>query len=241
VSYEANVYRHVLQSLQVSVPRSYGTFLEPARGAPILVLEYLEPDEPGASLTLLEAEVVLAASWLASFHARAEDRIADEALRFLQVFDHGFYAGWIERTEQYARRLPHRLPWLPELCRRSLGLMERLGQTPLTVIHGEFYRKNILVRSSTVYPIDWDSAARGAAEVDLAALTEGWPEATRDEAEARYVRVRWPAGEPADFRSRLDAARLYFHYRWLGESRNAPAKRHWRMEQLRLTAERMGI
>src|SRR5574341_1485554 len=41
VSYEGEVYRHVLQQLRVSVPAFYGTYIEPT-GTPWLVLEYLD-------------------------------------------------------------------------------------------------------------------------------------------------------------------------------------------------------
>jgi len=45
--------------------------------------------------------------------------------------------------------------------------------SPPTLIHGEFYAKTVLVRRGKLFMVDWESAAIGPGEVDLAALTEG--------------------------------------------------------------------
>ena len=83
----------------------------------------------------------------------------------------------------------------------------------------EFYAKTVLVRKQSVFMVDWESAAIAAGEIDLAALTEGkhWPAAIVRKCERAYVRARWPEGAPASFRRTLDAAKIYLHFRWLGE------------------------
>jgi hypothetical protein len=56
--------------------------------------------------------------------------------------------------------------------------------------------------------------------------------------EVEYQLARWPNGAPADFFRTLEAARVYVHFRWLGDQpawTNAP-KVSWRFEQLRLGA-----
>ena len=85
------------------------------------------------------------------------------------------------------------------------------------MIHGEYYPHNILVTSGRIYPIDWESVAIAAGEIDLAALTEDWsPELVR-QCEQEYQQTRWGSACPPDFAQRLAAARLYLCFRWLGD------------------------
>jgi hypothetical protein len=67
--------------------------------------------------------------------------------------------------------------------------------------------------------VDWESAAIAAGAIDLAALTEGqhWPVALVRRCERAYRIARWPDGAPSGFARALDAARVYLHFRWLGE------------------------
>ena len=61
--------------------------------------------------------------------------------------------------------------------------------------------------------------AEDEGEVDLAALTEGWPPQLITECEQAYTRSRWSNGSPTEFRRTLAAARFYWAFRWLGDSR----------------------
>ena len=72
-----------------------------------------------------------------------------------------------------------------------------LTSAPQTIIHGEYYPKNILVREGEIFPVDWESAAVAAGEIDLASLTEGWPEEDKRVCQAEYCAARWPNGAPA--------------------------------------------
>jgi aminoglycoside phosphotransferase (APT) family kinase protein len=115
---------------------------------------------------------------------------------------------------------------------------------PPTVIHGEFYTKNLLLRRRKVHAVDWESSAVAAGEIDVAALTEGgWPARTVSRCERAYERARWPQGAPASFRTTLDAARIYLHFRWLGERPDwtVREKSLWRYEDLQATAKRLGL
>jgi thiamine kinase-like enzyme len=114
-----------------------------------------------------------------------------------------------------------------------------LAQPP-TIIHGEYYPKNVLIRESTVYPVDWESTALAAGEIDLAALTDRWPPALVTEAEHAYAHARWPGGTPSGFSKALDAARLYVQLRWLGDPLTRQ-KQRWRFQELRLVGRRLGL
>jgi thiamine kinase-like enzyme len=94
----------------------------------------------------------------------------------------------------------------------------------VAVIHGEYYPSNILFCGSRVLPVDWESAAAVAGEIDLAALTEAWPRKASQECELEYCRARWLDGAPGDFGRRLAAARFYMAFRWLSDDPNWAAQ-----------------
>ena len=151
-------------------------------------------------------------------YAAHQGHVNDDSLTFLKRYDVEYYRGWARRTCEFARPLHGRFPWLARLCKSDDWFASLLAEPP-TVIHGEFYAKTVLVRNQSVFMVDWESAAIAAGEIDLAALTEGkhWPAAIVRKCERAYVRARWPEGAPASFRRTLDAAKIYLHFRWLGE------------------------
>src|SRR5262249_45655207 len=153
-----------------------------------------------------------------------------------------YYRRWARRRSLWNGVLPRRYPWLRRVCQRYEEWIELLTP-PTTVIHGEFESDNLLVDSETIYPIDWETAALAAGEIDLTNLTSGWSPTVVRECERAYRRARWPGGAPADFGQRLAAARLYLHFRWLGngtevtEEDRSPVS----FEVLHAMAERLGI
>jgi hypothetical protein len=54
-------------------------------------------------------------------------------------------------------------------------------------------------------------------EIDLAFLTDSWPEEIVRQCEREHQRVRRPTGSPTNFERRLGAAQLYMLFRWLGD------------------------
>ena len=99
------------------------------------------------------------------------------------------------------------------------------------------------MRDGVIYPVDWESAAVGPGEIDLASLTEEWPAETVRRCRARYVADRWPEGEPADFDRTLKAAQMYLHFRWLGNRAQwtqAPRQRGT-FERIKVLATELGV
>ncbi len=211
--YEATVYQRVLQPLGASVPVLHGVHVDPATRSTWLVLDYVE----GFERDMSRDSMFQAAVWAAAFHRAAE------ALRplpvELSIYDAGYYRGWAARTEEFAAASRRRRPWLARVCARFAELgPDLLGARP-TVIHGEYYPHNVLSRHDCeIQPVDWESAALGSGEIDLASLTEGWPASYASRCESLYRRVRWPGGAPRESRRTLAAARVYLALRWLGES-----------------------
>ena len=239
---EAEVYRRVLGPAGVSVPRFHGTHLDPATGWTWLVMEYLE-----ACLRLHMAEgdsaLEAAAGWLGRFHAGQERLAADPSRGFLPRYGAGYYAGWVERARAFARPVTARAPWFEAACERSPEAFELLLRAPRTVIHGEFYPKNILVHEGGIFPVDWESGAMGAGEIDLASLTENWGEEISRVCTAAYRAARWAEGAPPGFARTLDAACVYLCFRWLGDrpewTAEAGARPHF--DRLRSAAARLGL
>jgi thiamine kinase-like enzyme len=243
-AYEAIVYKRVLQPLAISAPRFYGAYHDGAEHGDAILIEFL--DQCRWVDKALEPDAMsLAASWIGRFHALNESRAktGEPDSPPLTVYNREYYRGWARRTSKFALRWHGQYSWLARLCERFEETIAPLLSAVPTVIHGEFYPTNILYRGGTVYPVDWESAAIGAGEIDLATLTEDWPEQLARQCEVRYQQERWPAGPPVIFRQTLQAARLYLFFRWLGD------RPEWTdhdsaqssIERLGSLGERMGI
>jgi aminoglycoside phosphotransferase (APT) family kinase protein len=165
-----------------------------------------------------------------------------EPIPALIQYDAEYYLGWARRALRFAAKLSDSLPWLPALCARFEDLIPHLLASPATVIHGEFYPQNVLVHAGSPHPVDWESAAVAAGEIDLASLTDRWPKDTRSACERAYRQARWPSGTPAHFLKALEVARIYIQLRWLGDWGEVSEKNcHWRFDQLRAYGQRMGL
>jgi hypothetical protein len=250
VAYEAAVYRHLLQPSQVSTPTFYGAYTDVSTGDTSLILEHLDNsvrlihvNSVRVSRTPEPAPMDLAARWIGQFHRVTEERLSHAPIQFLITYDAEYYLGWARRTSLFTGYWHRRFPWLRTLCERFEELVALLLRAPLVLIHGEYYPKNILFSNGIVHPVDWESAAIAAGEIDLAAVTENWPAEVARQCELEYQRVRWPEGSPADFERRLCAARLYLSFRWLGDRPNwttHPRYLH-SFAQLRCAGERLGL
>ena len=242
VAYEAEVYRQVLRPSRALTPRFYGTYTDDARSGTWLVLEYLDGGHDLVETPEPEAEL-LAARWIGRFHAAQEGHAVSAPVAFLNRCDAAYYSGWARRAAAVVRPWHGRYPWVGTLCERFEGMLDLLSASPLTVIHGEYYPLNILVRGSVVYPVDWESAAVGAGEIDLASLTEGWPEEGARRIAQEYQRARWPDGPPAEFEQRLAMSRLYLSFRWLADGPEPVCGESvaWYLRRLRSAGKRCGL
>jgi aminoglycoside phosphotransferase (APT) family kinase protein len=185
----------------------------------------------------------LAAGWLGRFHAEHELRWDVARDSTLKLYDVEYYQGWARRTALIAGSPAVALPWIVVVCDRAVQTLAVLQGGGQTLIHGEFYPGNVLVRSGVIYPVDWESAAVGAGEVDVAALIEHWPDEIASQCKEAYVAARYPRGEPTDFEQRLRAARLYLHLRWLGERQDWTTDKRfsWRLKDLRALTTELGL
>ena len=239
VAYEGIVYRDVLSRLTLPAVKCYGSYVDPATGRPWLVLEYLE-DALRADLSDLPLSA--AAHWIGHFHRQTGDWLARGETPVPRRYDREYYMGWVSLGVEQAERMPSHYPWLAPLCRCFEEAVEVLTTAEQVIIHGEYYPNNILITRDTIYPVDWESAAVAVGEIDLAMITEDWPDDEVKKCEVTYIRSRWPEGEPPDFARRLGLARLYMHFRWLGdETETSLGGVDERIETLRLNAVSLGM
>lgn len=238
--YESIVYAQVVAPSGLPAPRAFGAFSDPVSGADWLAIEYLA-DGLRLGEAPLPDSLVAAAEWIAAFH-RLHERDGAEAHAGLNRFGRSRYAGCAERTLEHSAALVERHPWLPALCDAFVELTDE-HLPPSTVIHGEFYPKNVLVRDGRVHPVDWERCALAAGEIDLAALVEGWRPEAAGLAAAAYARARWPGGAPHGHAAALRVARMYLHFGALGASPKAPHMpgADWRFAQLEADARRLGL
>lgn len=240
---EAAVYREVLEPSSASTAAYYGACADPRTGQMCLVIEYLE-DAVRVSKLPEMGTMDLACSWLGRFHAETEARLARGGELPLNTYDADYYLGWVRRSREYMAEWHDAFPWFELLCERVPVLFEPLLSRAPSVVHGELYPHNMLVCDRTIYPVDWESGAIAAGEIDVAALTDGWSAEIAWRCEREYARARWPEDAPDDFGEAITAARFYLLFRWLGDSpaRTLAAVRSvWRFEQLRALGERAGL
>ncbi len=216
VPYESRVYREMLAPLAVSAVRYWGGYTD--SDSSWIILEFL-PDAARLDKTIDPfLWLVEAARWIGDLQCRYE-RFPHRNAAFLTRYTPGYFAGWAERTSKYTRSWHESFPWLSELFQAYSERGGMISESQLTLIHGEYYPKNILIDHGKVLPVDWESAAVAPGEIDLASLTEGnWPQDVVDACIEAYVTTRWPYEVPIDFASNLRAARLYLHLRWLGDN-----------------------
>jgi hypothetical protein len=250
LAYEAQVYQRVLHSSSNFRPALMGAHTDQTNGGTWLFFEYLDRCTRLKDIRVRlkgisqPVALALAARWLGQFHKANQARLANGSASFLKRYDADYYAGWVRRTWEFAKPLRGTYPWLKHLCKHGSEIFAPLLAALPTVVHGEFYINNILVRGSRVFPVDWESTAIGAGEIDLAALIEGpWREAVVHRCEREYKRSRWTEGAPEEFSRTFDAARLYLHFRWLGDRPEwtTREKSRWRFQELRLLTKRLGI
>lgn len=241
VTYEAQVYRQVLQFSKLSLPRYFTSHVH-EKSETWLFIEHLDhclrwthSSEP------VDATVRLAA-WIGQFHAEAEARVKRATLPAVRRHDAAYFHTWVTRTWRLAYPLRRQYPWLAKLCAQYETALPWLFDSPQTIIHGELFPKNVLMRGKMVYPVDWESAGIAPGELDLASMTDNWPAKVASACEEQYMTSRWPSGAPSGFSRTMYAAKLFHQFRWLGEppDRKGGAA-PWRLRYLRRAGELLGL
>ncbi len=240
IGYCAMVYAKLIASMPLSHLNAAGLIQIGADRSPALIVEHLDN-----ALRVGEAPevsgILSAAEWCGAFHRWAEPRHRDDTLSFLERYDAGYYLAWGDRLLSLTSATGTQEAWVDGVVAAIPRMSAALVDAPTTVIHGEMSPQNVLWREGMVYPVDWESAAIGPGEIDLAALLFGWP----IELVERSVSAYWAAREETpgdDFATRWAAATLYTAIRWVAPP-SGPDDQRFALALVRLeeTARALGM
>jgi aminoglycoside phosphotransferase (APT) family kinase protein len=194
---EIVAYRDVLAESDVDAPRYIASRVDPGRAWLVVELVTGRPLWQVGDLPVWER----AAGWLARLHA-------------LPLPD---CAGLLRYDAEHLRRRIELAVWLPRRRQIAERAAERLGELPLSFIHGEFTASNVMVsgRRARIRPVDWETAGIGPGVLDLAALGLGsWSADERGRIEEAYRAACPPDRRPTE--EQLDLARLVLAAQWTG-------------------------
>ena len=242
LEYEATVYDRVLRHAPVEVARYRGHFVDADTGGFVLVMRFHAAGMSAAQASELGG-VMAAVRWMADFHTWAEPRVTTPDWRFLTRYDADYYLKWLDRTCELARPRAADYPWLELAAAAYRDRIPLLVARRPTCVHGEFTARNSLWADGQIMPIDWETAAIGPGEIDLALFTYDWELEELQEMEAEYVAHRWQGTPPADFADTMLAARLYVSLHWIFSNWSGKEETRVRnhLEGLQDEAVRLGV
>ncbi len=195
-----------------------------------------------------------AVRWLARFHS---DSIADldKTRRAVPLIEYSsaYYRQWCRRTCTFVSQTkPKMSSAMRQLDSKYTTVTEKLLSLPQTLIHGDFYPANVLVRNGkrglpAICPVDWELTAAGPGLVDLASITAGkWSEQERRTMlQAYWTELPSPQRSPwrqlNDLEQDLKYCRLHLAVQWVGWSRQwkppKDQKYDWFKEMITLASE----
>jgi hypothetical protein len=211
-------------------PRFFGA------NSSLLVLEHLVSGMRLSHTVEQEESIRRAARWIGTFHRHARP------LPFLRRLDAAYYLQWPETLMSDGGSVHRRYPRVARICAGFPSMVDLLVRTPQVVIHGEYYPKNVLISDGVACPVDWETAAVGAGELDAVSLAEGWGDPIEEMSAREYLRARWDDAPPADAGRVLDVARLHWGFRWAAEDiRSGNEVEDYHADRIELAGRRLGL
>ena len=216
---EIETYRSILVPERVPSPALFGVVVDPGRSPLWLVLERVRghPLWREGDFSVWRR----AATVLAHVHTRLAPVAAARAqAAHLLRHDTDLLRTWPARAARFGRLTGP----LAGLLDHYEPVVQRLTSLPVTLVHGEFYAANIMVRRGAsqqhdICPLDWELAGLGPGLLDLAALTSGrWTEAQRTAMALAYHAALPQASRPErdELLVSLEFCRLHVAVHWLG-------------------------
>lgn len=245
---EGLIYDRLLESLDLPTAKLYGTVEDPDSASTWLVIQCID----GYRLNQTQygaAEgpkpLFRAAEWIARFHRRFEGCETPYNGIDLPRYDEQYLVSWVKRTAEFSRVHERQFPWLKSLYEPASKRLAELADLPNTLIHGEYTVHNVLDIGGTSIPIDWESVAVAPGVIDLVGISENWDEDVVAQCIDTYCEHRWGIDRPSDFDERLEMAKLYYAFRWLGNRRDRTEagveKIMWRFDSLHETAKTLQL
>ena len=249
---EILVYRDVLAKADLGTAEYYGSIIDLTASRYWLFLERVTGKElyQVGDFSIWQE----AARWLAKMHNRLADLRGDEQPFIRYRAD--YYQFWMDRAiafwETWWRDSRIGLKDLVRLSNVYPQIVEQLETLPVTLVHGEFYASNILVRENNsadrMCPVDWERVALAPGALDVAALVAGnWTEQQKYELAMHYHQHLIGEGQNSrqrdEFLRALYLSRLHLAVQWLGWSATwSPPREHrqdWLAEAI-YVARRLG-
>jgi hypothetical protein len=232
VEYEIKIYDEVLRNLPLTKVNFWGKCYFNETNETLLLMDLLQDSaslKGNPDITLY----LKAASWVAQMHHFFENKVPP----FVKVYDRNYYFIWLKRMED-APEILSAQPWLAEIIKFFRQNIDILLKAPQTLIHGEYYSKNILIKSGIIYPVDWESAAYAPGEIDLASIIEARKEEVAERIRESYIASRFTGFDFDEqaFEKRLSMARLYLHFRFF-----FPKREEWRYHHIYALAKKLEI
>ena len=232
VEYEIKIYDEVLRKLPLPKAGFWGKCHFKENDETLLLMDFLEGSKslkgnPDINLYLN------AASWIAKMH----NFFVDNVPPFVKVYDEAYYTIWLNRMENEPTIISAQ-PWLIDVINYFRNHVDILTEDSQTLIHGEFYSKNILILDNIAYPVDWESAAYAPGEIDLASIIEARKEDVVARIKESYIAARFKNNEfdKKAFEKRLFMAQLYLHFRFF-----FPKREEWRYDHMYALAKKLEI
>jgi hypothetical protein len=250
---EIETYRTLLNPRKLGTPVCYGAVNDPERQRYWLFLERVSGPllwQVGSMDTWQEA-----ARWLARLHSAFSGISAASAAAGqvpLLCYTEELFGTWRIRAEaflcqQKALRTSDLFRRFFRIMSRYDRVIDRLSALPVTLVHGEFYPSNVIVRRTSgrgrICPIDWEVAAVAPGLIDLAALCSGeWSMDQQKLLVSAYLEEVRPTGPKSGaLREAIDSVlycQLHLAVQMLGWAADwSPPKHHarnWLREAVRL-------
>ena len=179
--HELRVYQQILSQTDLDTPQLYAVRWEPQGGIYWIFLEDIGTSRLRDCRNF--KRWVSAARWAARFHA-ATRHLPQSQTSFLPVYDAGHYRGCAERVRGILAKLNGADRTLVgQALEHYVARIDWFAALPRTVIHGQFFGKNIMLRprrgDRPLAVIDWETAALGPGAFDLVSVSSGWTDDQR--------------------------------------------------------------
>lgn len=172
---EVAFYRHVApQATGTQLATCFYAGADEADGRWAVILEAIDADEFDFFSGATSQQANAAVDALADFHARWWD--TDVPFNWMPGFDAtgvgGLQSFWITNLPSFVERYQAVLPgptadWVLAFAPRLAEWSQRAATEPLTMVHSDYRIDNLLFQGDQVTMIDWQTAMRAPAAMDL--------------------------------------------------------------------------
>ena len=246
--HELHVYQQILAGADLGTPQLYAVRWEPDKGIFWFFFEDVGNSRLRDSRNF--QRWIPAARWAARFHA-ATRNLSPSQTSFLPVWDLAHYSRLADRISGILAELDAKdRTIVAEALEHYVSRISWFATLPKTVIHGQFFGKNIMVRGRggdrTLAVIDWETTALGPGSFDLVSISFGkWTEEQRlfmwrtyfEEYQARTaLSLSWK-----EFCAEFREMEIYQALEWVGWWRNRSVSHNfgkWIKELTRVIKDR---